>query len=77
MSKKGIGAVTAIGLVALGCALLIKHTIPGINPLGEFLMGASASLLLLGLVVDRIGLGKVRAVKSKLLARPIPPKAGS
>lgn len=62
---RGVGTITVIGLVAMSCALLIKHTI-SVSPLGEFLMGAGIGMLLLGLVVDRIGLEKLRALKKQL-----------
>jgi len=61
-----IGTMAAIGLIAMSCALLIKHTISETSLLGEFLMGAGVGLLLLGIVVDKVGLDKVKAYKNKL-----------
>jgi hypothetical protein len=60
--EQRLGAITLIGLAALSCALLLKHVF-SVSPLSEFLMGAGSSLLLLGLVTDRIGPEKLRALK--------------
>lgn len=63
---KKVSTLIPLGFVAMASAYILKHSI-GDSHVGEFLMGASFALMILGFLSNAGVLGKMQALKKNLI----------
>lgn len=63
---KQVNRLIPIGLLAMSLAYLMKHTVGGESYVGEFLMGASTAVILLGFIFSKYS-DRIKAFKQRLI----------